>query len=1080
MRHQDESIHNNTSNEDETPIVETEINKKSLTSYWSRPHGFEHFKNTKNKPIDSSLHSKLCLFQVALGGCNFTWMNKAGTKMSKLDRFLISHQVIDVFTDVKVTALPRGWSDHTPIMLHCDTVDYGPIPFKFSHSLFQRDGFDECINKAYNECSLINPHMPFHEKMKSKASLSPVAPFASLSQEDNIELEQLVIEEEIRSAVWDCGSQKALGPDGFSFLFLKTYWELLKEDVGKAIRCVFISFVIPKGVTSSVITLIPKIANPIHIKDFRPISLIGMQYKIIAKILANRISKVIHKVVSKELPAFKSRRKILDGTIMLTELMSWYKKKKNMMLFKVDFEKAYDNIREADSVDGRAADSHISSNLTSATNVSEGHEPGSELVPAGDCGFPASAQAFVETIKKNRTYQKFLRDKLIKVEARLEENKKLRERVKFLKGFQVDCRKRTGRALSHKKDPRFQLISVPKLRANASKKKDTRTHPINQGPAQNPQVAIYKEAMLKYSVSLSREPWSKVDNENLKKGIKQQIQEMMMQNLFSAEDPNSSNLDRMITRIKKREITPEEIRSFLPKVNWEQLASMYLTGRSGPECESRWRNCEDPLINRGQWTNVEEKKMLHCFSNRGFSNWIDIAKELKTNRTPYQCLARFQRSLNPSILNKEWTPTEDEELRKAVAEYGETNWQLVASVLPGRTGTQCSNRWKRSLNPLRARVGRWDSDEDKRLKIAVRLFGAKNWNKITKFVPGRTQVQCRERWVNCLDPSLKVDKWTEEEDMKLKAAIEEHNHCWARVAACIPPRTDSQCRRRWMVLLPHQALVLKAAKEIEKRCFVSNFVDREEERPQLTYKDFNKPLLLESGPKANEDNIISKDKKRRTVGKDRPRRAKKVAHARKARKLVDEDDLEDNDGQADVTSNGDGENSEVEKEATGSIKVWTRRARQVTRTTKVLKLIDEDVGEDNDGHGDITSNGGLTQQSLKNKANTSLKDAGLLEHDNGERIRTFDGDNCKIKKKPTRKRKQKQRYDFVARFKRKETKTGSPKKSVENTSSNVQIQKVEHVGSTQTKKTYASTLHGDGGSNVERQEMKKKHVILSD
>ncbi|GKC36103.1 hypothetical protein Tco_1048487, partial [Tanacetum coccineum] len=174
----------------------------------------------------------------------------------------------------------------------------------------------------------------------------------------------------------------------------------------------------------------------------------------------------------------------------------------------------------------------------------------------------------------------------------------------------------------------------------------------------------------------------------------------------------------------------------------------------------------------------------------------------------------------------------------------------------------------------------------------------------------------------------------------------------------------------------------------------------------------------ESGPKANEDNITSKDKKRRTVGKDRPRRAKKVAHTRKARKLADEDDVENNDGQADVTSNGDGENCEVEKEATGSwksqgkersIKVWTRRARQVTRTTKVLKLIDEDVGEDNDGHGDVTSNGGLTQQSLKNKANTSLKDAGLLEHDNGEGIRTFDGDNCEIKKKPTRKRKQKQR-----------------------------------------------------------------------
>ncbi|GJV12047.1 putative RNA-directed DNA polymerase, eukaryota, reverse transcriptase zinc-binding domain protein [Tanacetum coccineum] len=183
------------------------------------------------------------------------------------------------------------------------------------------------------------------EALDSLMELSPVVLFASLSQEDNIELEKLVTEEEIRSAVWDCGSQKALGPDGFSFLFLKTYWEILKEDVAKAVRCVFDSFIMPKGVNSSFITLIPKIANPIHINDFCPISLIGMQYKIIAKILANRISKVIHKVVSEEQSAFISGRQILDGPIMLTELMSWYKKKKkSIMLFKVDFEKAYDTI----------------------------------------------------------------------------------------------------------------------------------------------------------------------------------------------------------------------------------------------------------------------------------------------------------------------------------------------------------------------------------------------------------------------------------------------------------------------------------------------------------------------------------------------------------------------------------------------------------------------------------------------------------------------------------------------------------------------------------------------------------------
>lgn len=103
-------------------------------------------------------------------------------------------------------------------------------------------------------------------------------------------------------------------------------------------------------------------------------------------------------------------------------------------------------------------------------------------------------------------------------------------------------------------------------------------------------------------------------------------------------------------------------------------------------------NCDDLLINHGPWTLNEDKMLLHIVSKGGMGNWIEIAKELETNRTPFQCLSRFQRSLNASIIKNEWTPREDKELRNAVAEYGESNWQVVASTLEGRTGTQCSNR----------------------------------------------------------------------------------------------------------------------------------------------------------------------------------------------------------------------------------------------------------------------------------------------------------------------------------------------------------------------------------------------------
>lgn len=113
----------------------------------------------------------------------------------------------------------------------------------------------------------------------------------------------------------------------------------------------------------------------------------------------------------------------------------------------------------------------------------------------------------------------------------------------------------------------------------------------------------------------------------------------------------------------------------------------------------RWLNCEDPLINHAPWTGEEDRSLLIIVQSRGIRNWVDISVSLATNRTPFQCyrtpfqcLARYQRSLNPSMLNSEWTEEEDAQLTSAVAFFGESDWQSVASVLERRTGTQCSNR----------------------------------------------------------------------------------------------------------------------------------------------------------------------------------------------------------------------------------------------------------------------------------------------------------------------------------------------------------------------------------------------------
>lgn len=145
--------------------------------------------------------------------------------------------------------------------------------------------------------------------------------------------------------MWACGSDKSPGPDGFTFAFYKRYWELLKGDVMNFVGEFFQTGKIPSGCNSSFIRLIPKVASPMVVTDFRPISLIGGQYKIMSKLLTLRLAPIMNSIISLEQSAFVKGRQILDGPLMVNEIVDWCKKrKKKLMVFKVDFEKAYDTI----------------------------------------------------------------------------------------------------------------------------------------------------------------------------------------------------------------------------------------------------------------------------------------------------------------------------------------------------------------------------------------------------------------------------------------------------------------------------------------------------------------------------------------------------------------------------------------------------------------------------------------------------------------------------------------------------------------------------------------------------------------
>lgn len=99
---------------------------------------------------------------------------------------------------------------------------------------------------------------------------------------------------------------------------------------------------------------------------------------------------------------------------------------------------------------------------------------------------------------------------------------------------------------------------------------------------------------------------------------------------------------------------------------------------------------------------------------------------------------------------------------------------------------------------------KFTTEEDEQLKSLIAKYGAKKWDKIALFMPGRTGRQCRDRFANYLEPSLTNSTWTKSEDLLLEQKVLECGQHWNVIAKCFKGRSANNIKNRWYTYLSGQ------------------------------------------------------------------------------------------------------------------------------------------------------------------------------------------------------------------------------------------------------------------------------------
>jgi hypothetical protein len=166
-----------------------------------------------------------------------------------------------------------------------------------------------------------------------------------VSSEDNDSLIRSFLPEELDQVLKETKTDTAPGPDGLPVIFFKSFWSLVKPLVFQLLNGFARGVLDVSRLNFGILSLIPKVPGADDIKQFRPIALINVIFKLVSKAYAIRLAPIAHRVISASQSAFIKGRLIHEGALALHEIVHELKvKKTRAVILKLDFEKAYDRV----------------------------------------------------------------------------------------------------------------------------------------------------------------------------------------------------------------------------------------------------------------------------------------------------------------------------------------------------------------------------------------------------------------------------------------------------------------------------------------------------------------------------------------------------------------------------------------------------------------------------------------------------------------------------------------------------------------------------------------------------------------